>query len=97
MTEETTLPGEHDGVAIDWEPWREVPIILAHVDNACRSCGHPGPPLLAHGYAPLLRYQAHRCPACQETRVWERVRDWRGLDLVEIAYSPPRTVVRADG
>lgn len=95
------LPAEHAGEAIEWRPWEEAPFIIAHVDNGCDKCGHPGLSMLTFGVAgpgkPLIRFQAHRCPACQEMTVYRRDRDWRGLDLVEIAYSAPRTVVRTDG
>ena len=91
------LPAEDQGERIEWRPWEQAPVIqCARADdlNTCPQCGHPGPSLLAFGLAgpgrPLLRYQAHRCPHCQETRVHRRDRDWRGLDLVEIAYWPPQ-------
>lgn len=97
------LPAVHDGEAIEWRPWEEAPVIIAHVDNGCAACGHPGPPLLAFGLAgpgrPVIRFNAHRCPSCQEMRVYQRTYDqYRvGARLVEIAYSAPRTVVRTDG
>lgn len=98
------LPGEHDGASITWRPWEEAPVILcarAGDLNGCAACDHPGPSLLAFGLAgpgtPRIRFNAHRCPACQEMRVYQRVYDqYRvGADLVEVAYSPPRTIARA--
>lgn len=97
------LPTEHDGEAIEWRPWEQAPVILcarAGDLNGCPSCDHPGPQMLAFGVAgpgrPVIRFNAHRCPACQEMRVYERVYDqYRvGAELVEIAYSAPRTIVR---
>ena len=86
------LPAEHEGVAIDWRRWEPAPVVLCAEVNSCLQCDHPGPSLLVFGLAgpgrPLLRFQAHRCPSCQETRVYRRDRDWRGLELVEIAYWP---------
>lgn len=94
------LPGEHDGEAITWRPWEEAPVILCARDgdlNGCTTCGHPGPSLLALGLAgpgkPLIRFNAHRCPGCQEMRVYQRVYD----KLREIAYSAPRTIPRVSG
>ena len=89
------LPAEDQGEAIEWRRWEPAPVILcADALNGCPQCDHPGPSLLALGFAgpgrPLLRYQANRCPHCQETRVYRRDRDWRGLDLVEIAYWAPQ-------
>ncbi|BFP50060.1 hypothetical protein KCMC57_64280 (plasmid) [Kitasatospora sp. CMC57] len=91
------LPADHDGERIEWRRWEPAPVILctrAGDLNGCPQCDHPGPSLLAFGLAgpgtPLLRFQAHRCPCCQETRVYRRDRDWRGLELVEIAYHPPQ-------
>lgn len=100
------LPAEHDGEAITWRPWEEAPVILcarAGDLNECTTCQHPGPSLLAFGLAgpgaPVIRFNAHRCPGCQEMRVYQRVYDkYRiGADLQEIAYSSPRTIVRAEG
>ena len=93
------LPAEHDGQAITWRPWEPVPVILctrAGDLNSCPQCDHPGPSLIALGLAgpgkPVIRFNAHRCPACQEMRVYHRVYDkYRiGAELVEIAYSAPR-------
>lgn len=100
------LPTEHDGEAITWRPWEEAPVILcarAGDLNGCTTCDHPGPSLIALGLAgpgdPRIRFNAHRCPACQEMRVYQRVYDkYRiGAKLVEIAYSAPRTIARAEG
>jgi hypothetical protein len=95
------LPTEHDGDAITWRPWEEAPVILCADElNGCATCGHLGPSLLAFGLAgpgsPRIRFNAHRCPACQEMRVYKRTYDkYRiGAELVEISYSPPRTIAR---
>ncbi|WP_030506390.1 hypothetical protein [Microbispora rosea] len=92
------LPSENDGQAIRWQPWRQAPEILAHVDLACAQCAHPGPPLIAFGLVeerrPVIRYQASRCPACQEMTVYRRDHPKYGMPgtrLVEIAYHPPQT------
>lgn len=99
------LPAEHDGEPITWRPWEDAPVILcawAGDLNGCTTCGHPGPSLLAFGLAgpgtPRIRFNAHRCPACQEMRVYQRVYDqYRiGADLEQIAYSAPRTIVRTE-
>jgi hypothetical protein len=100
------LPAEHAGEAITWRPWEEAPVILCARSgdlNGCTSCDHPGPSLLAFGLSgpgkPLIRFNAHRCPGCQEMRVYQRVYDkYRiGADLREVAYSAPRTIVRTEG
>lgn len=97
------LPAEHDGEAIMWREWEEAPIILCTRKgdlNGCGACDHPGPSLIALGLAgpvkPRIRFNAHRCPSCQEMRVYQRVYNkYRvGAELKEIAYSAPRTVVR---
>lgn len=98
-----TLPTEHDGEAITWRAWEEAPVILCSRNgdvNGCGACEHPGPSLIAFGLAgpgtPKIRFNAHRCPACQEMRVYQRVYDkYRiGPELVEVAYSAPRTIAR---
>lgn len=95
------LPTEHDGHPIEWRPWEPAPVILCHGDdfNPCPQCNHPGPSALAFGIAgpgrPVIRFNAHRCPACQETRVYYRDYSDRyriGAKLLEIAYHPPRTI-----
>jgi hypothetical protein len=97
------LPTEHDGEAITWRAWEEAPVILCERSgdlNGCGACNHPGPSLIALGLAgpgkPRIRFNAHRCPSCQEMRVYQRVYDkYRiGAELKEIAYSAPRTIVR---
>jgi len=97
------LPAEHEGEAITWRAWEDAPVILCSRNgdlNGCGSCNHPGPSLIAFGLAgpgaPLIRFNANRCPGCQEMRVYQRVYDkYRiGAELKEIAYSAPRTVVR---
>lgn len=95
------LPTEHNGEPITWRPWEEAIVILCERAgdlNGCRACGHPGPSLLAFGLAgpgdPRIRFNAHRCPRCQEMTVYQRVYDqYRiGADLEPIAYSAPRTI-----
>jgi hypothetical protein len=99
------LPERHDSEPITWRPWEEAPVILCSKAgdlNGCRGCDHPGPSLIAFGLAgpgsPVIRFNAHRCPSCQEMRVYHRVYDqYRiGARLVEIAYSAPRTIARTD-
>lgn len=96
------LPTEHDGQAIEWRPWEEAVVIIAHYDNGCAQCDHPGPSLLAFGLAgpgnPLIRFNAHRCPRCQEMTVYHRVYDSGriGARLEQIAYSTPRTIAAAE-
>lgn len=94
-----SLPAEHDGQAINWGKWEPAPVILcakAGDMNSCAQCDHPGPSLIALGKTtgdkPTIRYNAHRCPSCQETTVYHREYDqYRiGARLVEIAYFPPR-------
>lgn len=95
------LPAEHDGVPIEWRRWEPAPVILcADGLNGCPQCGHPGPSVLAFGLAgpgnPVIRFNAHRCPSCQETRVYERRHDKYRIsaELVEIAYWPPQGYAR---
>jgi hypothetical protein len=99
------LPAEHDGEPITWRAWEEAPVILCARNgnlNNCRACDHPGPSMLAFGLAgpgtPKIRFNAHRCPSCQEMRVYQSVYDeYRvGADLKEIAYSAPRTIARPE-
>lgn len=96
------LPQEHEGEAIEWMPWQEAPFILcsrAGDLNSC-TCGHPGPSLITFGTVRKtnlrIRFQAHRCPACQEMTVYQRVPDpYRlGTESVQVAYSPPRTIAQ---
>ena len=100
------LPTEHNGQTITWRPWEPAPVILctrAGDLNSCTACDHPGPSLIAFGLAgpgkPLIRFNAHRCPGCQEMRVYRRVYEKGriGVDLREVAYSAPRTVARTPG
>jgi hypothetical protein len=99
------LPTEHDGEPIAWRQWEPAPVILctrAGDLNTCQTCDHPGPSLLAFGLAGpgkrLIRFNAHRCPSCQEMRVYQRVYEKGriGVDLNEIAYSAPRTIARTE-
>lgn len=92
------LPFEHDGQAITWRPWVAAPVVIAHVPMECHQCAHPGPPCLAFGLVgdkkPVIRYNAIRCPSCQEMTVYRRDYPRFGVPhaaLVEIAYSAPRT------
>jgi hypothetical protein len=94
-----TLPDADGLTSIRWKPWRVPPTILDHVDLACDECAHPGPQLIAFGLTgsnrPVITHQAHRCPACQEMRVYRRDRPKYGLmgvQLTQIAYSPPVSV-----
>lgn len=99
------LPAEYEGEPIAWRPWEAAPVILCSRNgdlNGCPQCDHPGPSMLAFGLAgpghPLIRFNANRCPACQEMRVY--FRDYSdkyriGARLVEIAYHPPRTIARS--
>lgn len=84
-----TLPAEHDGNAITWRPWGEAPVPVSHIDSGCHQCDHPGPHMIAFGLTgerePTINYNAHRCPACQETRIYRRY-----PVTEEIAYYPPR-------
>ncbi len=87
------LPAEHDGNAITWRPWEQAPVALCRIDNGCHQCDQPGPLMLAFGLTtergergPRIRYNAHRCPACQEMRVYRRY-----PVTEEIAYNPPQT------
>ena len=89
MTDRTSdgLPLAYDGKAITWDPWETAPI-LPHVDTSCPGCGEPRPPRMTKGRImipvtrrrlndpekrPLIRFWAFRCPACRETRVYDRV------------------------
>jgi hypothetical protein len=94
------LPTEHDGESITWRKWEAAPVILCERNgdvNSCPQCDHPGPSVIAFGLAgpgkPVIRFNAHRCPSCQEMTVYQRVYEKLrvGARLVEIAYSPPRT------
>lgn len=94
------LPTTHDGEPIAWRPWEPVPVILCFRSgdlNSCAQCDHPGPSLIALGLAgpgkPVIRFNAHRCPSCQEMTVYQRIyAKYRiGAELKEIAYSGPRT------
>jgi hypothetical protein len=94
------LPEQHEGDSIEWRPWEPLPVV-SHIDPACLACDHPGPQVGAMGIAAsdgLIRFNATRCPACQEMRVYQRTYDkYRvGARLVEIAYHPPRTIVRSE-
>lgn len=99
-TRQTTipaLPGTIDGQAVTWRPWQQPPTPITHVDVSCPQCAHPGPPMLALGLAGtpgVIRYQASRCQACQETRVYRREHARYGpprVHLEQVAYIPPRT------
>jgi hypothetical protein len=91
------LPQFDGATSITWRRWEVAPL-MTHVDPACEQCAHLGPHQIAIGLAaprpgqpPLIRYQASRCPACQEMTVYRRDRapDLR-TTLTEIAYHPPQ-------
>jgi len=95
------LPGQIDGTPVDrWDQWRTVPI-LSHLDPSCANCADPGPSCIAMGYAKqtvrgrqvqLRRWDAHRCPACDEMRIYENRPGRMGRsERVEVLYAPPRT------
>ncbi|MGW4803049.1 hypothetical protein [Kitasatospora sp. NPDC004272] len=98
------LPAEHRGQPITWRRWEPAVVILCERNgdlNGCDQCDHPGPSLLALGLAapagrperpPVIRFHAHRCPRCQEMRVYERSHAPGRIGAVvdEIAYSPPQ-------
>lgn len=96
-----TLPGQIDGTPVaEWSPWRTVPI-MSHIDPSCSTCADPGPSLIAAGYitqtrkgrkVKLRRWDAHRCPACDEMRIYGNRPDGMGRsERVEVLYAPPRT------
>lgn len=92
------LPTELDGTPVEWSPWERAPL-LTHVDPECEQCAHPGPSVLALGYAVglkrrVLRYMAHRCPACDVMRIYKHSPNptpppFKTIELVE--FRPPRT------
>ncbi|QSI49980.1 hypothetical protein [Thermobispora bispora] len=85
------LPEEHDGERIEWRPWEPAPT-LSHIPGHCFQCAYPGPLMLAFGLVDgVIRYQAVRCPSCQEMSVCKRIRKASGLgeSLKRIAYHPP--------
>lgn len=95
------LPSEIGGTPVArWTPWKAAPI-LSHIDPSCPTCADPGPSSMARGYAhairrgertELYRWHAHRCPACDEMRIYESRPTGAGLTkYVEVLYGPPRT------
>lgn len=90
------LPTTINDVPVGWERW-EPALPLTHIDPNCPTCAYDGGQVLAFGLAgdpPLIRFNAHRCPACDETTVYERVRRKcgpPGVRMREVAYFPPRT------
>lgn len=96
------LPDEINGTpVVRWSTWKAVPLI-SHIDPACETCADPGPGCIAWGYARATyrgkgmerrRWTAHRCPACDEMRVYERRTDPGTLRLIstQVLYGPPRT------
>jgi len=97
------LPADIDGQPVTWRRWEAACSWITHIDLSCEQCAHPGPPMLTFGSIPhpgkddhaLLSYQASRCPACQETRIYRRTpRRYGppGIYLTEVGYIPPRTL-----
>jgi len=96
------LPDEIGGVPVArWNPWAAEQI-LSHVDPGCDTCADPGPGCINRGFAltthrgrqvELYRWHAHRCPACDVLRIYERQTDPDTLRLrsVEVLHGPPRT------
>lgn len=90
------LPATINNVPVTWRRWEQAPH-LDHVDPRCPTCAYDGGPVLAFGLAgdpPLIRFHAHRCPACDETTVYERVPKKLPPPFMtsrEVAYFPPRT------
>jgi len=90
------LPTDDGGTPIEWGPWEQAPTPVSHIPVDCDQCAHPGPPLLALGRAGgVIRYQAVRCPACQQMRVCRRDHIGLRVHLTEIAYHPPQGGMRA--
>lgn len=95
------LPGQINETPVaHWSPWSTVPI-MSHIDPSCDMCADPGPSLIAAGYASQTRrgkkmqvrqWDAHRCPACDEMRIYETRPDGKGsTERFEVLYAPPRT------
>lgn len=95
------LPDHINGRPVTrWTPWRAA-MLLSHIDPACSTCADPGPPVLARGYTldtvrghqvELYRWHAHRCPACDEMRIYESRPTGTGFTRqVEVLYGPPAT------
>ena len=95
------LPDEIDGVpVVRWTPWAAAPL-LSHIDPGCDTCADPGPSCMARGYAHAThrgkrveryRWHAHRCPACDEMRIYESRPTGTGFTRrVQVLYGPPRT------
>lgn len=90
------LPATIEGVRGTWRRWTLAPL-LSHVDPRCPTCAYDGGSVLAFGLAgepPVIRFSAHRCPACDEMTIYERVPQQSPPPFVrsrEVAYSPPRT------
>lgn len=90
------LPATIEGVRVTWRRWTPAPL-LSHVDPRCPTCAYDGGSVLAFGLAgepPVIRFSAHRCPACDEMTIYERVPQQSPPPFVrsrEVAYSPPRT------
>lgn len=92
------LPNEINGVPVaEWSRW-EPELVLSHADPGCTTCGDPGPGCTAVGYEHhrgglRYRWHAHRCRACDETRIHERRTDPETLrrTSVEVVYRAART------
>ncbi|MGW0032996.1 hypothetical protein ACWDXD_24665 [Streptomyces sp. NPDC003314] len=84
---EAPLPAEHGGHPITWSRWTKAPV-LSHYDPSCQWCEDPGPGEIAGGRqtAPLRRFIAYRCTACQEMTAYEQA----GADLTPISHHKSR-------
>lgn len=84
---EAPLPAEYGGRPITWSSWTQAPV-LTHYHPSCEWCEDPGPGEMTGGRqaAPLRRYVAYRCSACQEMTAYEHV----GNDLKPIAHHKSR-------
>lgn len=95
------LPTTIDAVPVAWQRWEPAPA-LTHVDPRCPTCAYDGGSVQAFGLAgdpPLIRFTAHRCPACDETTVYERVPQRMPPPFMktrEVAYFPPHTEATTD-
>ncbi|QFG13210.1 hypothetical protein SEA_GILGAMESH_18 [Streptomyces phage Gilgamesh] len=90
---EAPLPALHAGHPITWSAWKPAPV-LHHYDPSCEWCGDPRSGEMAGGRqghpssktAPLRRFIAYRCSACQEMTAYEQV----GVELQTIAHHKSR-------
>ncbi|TQN30587.1 hypothetical protein FHX37_0469 [Haloactinospora alba] len=103
MTTKRTLPSlprEINSVPVaEWTRWKRA-VVMSHIDPGCPTCGDSGPSCIALGYEHyrgnesglMYRWNAHRCPACDEITIYERRTDPDTLRRysAEVAYYPPR-------